>query len=142
MGVLDFLGSIYETVNNHITIYHKVIIVVLCLGYILLIFYLEEKDKEEDDEQYLEIFKNDQEFFERLYKMDPKVRNHYLKTIKKVMDNKNIKTNKKAKTINKIKNTAIFAGITEFLLGGGGIFTLFSGTAKNAFTIGLTNAFT
>lgn len=142
MGVFDFLNSAYQKINDHITVYHKIIIVTLCIGYILLIFYLEDKDEKEDDEQYLEIFKHDQEFFERLYKMDPKIRNHYLKTIKKVMDDKNIKTNKKAKTINKIKTTALFAGMTEFLLGGGGIFTLFSGTAKNAFTIGMTSAFT
>lgn len=142
MNVIRFFSNAYETINNNITVYHKVIIVILCLGYILLVLYMEEKDAEDDNQQYLEIFKQDQEFFERLYQMDPKVRNHYLKTIKKIMDDKDLKTSKKIKTINKIKTTAVFAGLTEFLLGGGGIFTLFSSTARNAFAIGLTSAFT
>lgn len=143
MGVFDTLRSLYQKINIKIGIHYRLIIAILIIIYIVTIFYMDEKEEEEDLKEYLEIFKHDQEFFRRLYEMPPLARAKYLKVIKKILDNPNNTNSKKVKTLNKIKNGAIFAGITEFLLGtSGGIGTLLTSTTRNAFAIGMSGAFT
>lgn len=143
MGVFDALRSLYQKINIKIGIHYRLIIAILIIIYIVTIFYMDEKEEEEDLKEYLEIFKHDQEFFRRLYEMPPLARAKYLKVIKKILDNPNNTNSKKVRTLNKIKNGAIFAGITEFLLGAsGGIGTLLTSTTRNAFAIGMSGAFT
>lgn len=143
MGFFESLQSLYRKINIKIGIHYRLIIAILIIIYIVTIMYMDDKDDAEDVQEYLEIFKHDQEFFEKLYRMRPEVRSRYLKMIKKIIENPSSTNNKKVKTLNKIKNSAIFAGITEFLLGtSGGIGTLLTSTTKNAFTIGMAGAFT
>lgn len=136
------MSSLYQAINIKVKNHHRLIIFLLFIGYIVLIIYLDEEDKKEDYEQYLDIFRHDKEFFKKLYEMDPKVRDRYLKTIKKIMDDKDTKSSKKVRILNKIKNTAIFAGLTEFILGGGGVGSFLTATTRTAFNVGLTGAFT
>lgn len=142
MGVLESLQSLYRKINIKIGLHYRLIIAIILVIYIITIIYLENEESQEDLEEYLEIFKHDKQFFEKLYQMNPESREKYIKVIKKILDSPSTNA-KKVKTLNKIKNGAIFAGMTEFLLGSsGGIGSFLTSTTKNAFAIGLTGAFT
>jgi preprotein translocase subunit Sss1 len=106
------------------------------IGYIIYMIIDDYNDHQKNQELVLELFKDDEQFYKKLERMDDDLRNAYLKAIKQSLDNTN---SKQRKLYDKLKSAAFITVLTEFIISGdhigsfGGLGSTLMNTSMNVF---------
>lgn len=117
--------------------YIKIGFIIIIIFSILSIIYYnyDQPTTPNIDKQYLDLFKSDDEFYNKLIQMDPDYRKNYLKSLSAILDNN---PDKSSELMQDVKIAIIAGGVSE-LLKSGHVYTMLYTGMIGGFIAGLSN---